>query len=127
PAGFVRPGQVGVAVQVALAVVLLAGGGLLVRSLDRLLSVDLGFEPDVVHVLEVVPLDPSPVVWADYYSALVDRLCTLPGIEAVGASDWIPLQPQQVVVAMAPDGGPDLAAAGVTPGLLEALGVRVVA
>lgn len=121
---FGRPGQVSVFLQVTLAVVLLAGGGLLLRSLDRLLSVDLGFDPDAVHVLEVAPLDPSPVVLAQYYPALVERLRGLPGVDRVGATDWIPLRPQMVFQAMAPD-GPDLNPAGVTPGVLEAMGVRV--
>lgn len=120
-----RPGQVSVFLQVALAVVLLAGGGLLLRSLDRLLRVDLGFEPDRLHVLEVAPLDASPAVWEQYYPALVKRLRGMPGIESVGATDWIPLQPRMVVMAVAPEGGPDLDVAGVTPGVLEALGVRV--
>ncbi len=122
---FGRPGQVSVFLQVTLAVVLLVGGGLLLRSLDKLLSVDLGFEPDAVHVLDVAPLDPSPVVWAQYYPALVERLRALPGVESVGATDWIPLRPLMAVMAVAPDGGPALDPAGVTPGVLEAMGVRV--
>lgn len=124
--GFSRPGQVSVFLQVMLAVVLLAGGGLLLRSLDRLLSVDLGFEPDAVHVLDVAPLDSSPVVWAQYYPALVERLRALPGVESVGATDWIPLRPVMAVLAVAPEGGPELDPAGVTPGVLEAMGVRVI-
>src|SRR5690606_25109092 len=119
------PGQVSVFLQVTLAVVLLAGGGLLLRSLDQLLSVDLGFDPETVHVLDVAPLDPSPVVWAQYYPALVERLGALPGIDHVGATDWIPLRPVMAFMA-APDGGPDLNPAGVTQGVLEALGVRVI-
>jgi predicted permease len=123
---FGRPGQLVVAVQVTLAVILLAGGGLLVRTLDQLLSVDLGLDPDAVHVLEVTPLDPAGSVWETYYPALVDRLRAIPGIEAVGASDWIPFAPTMLVMALDPDeDGPDLTPAGVTPGLLEALGVTV--
>jgi len=122
---FSRPGQLIVCVQVTLVVVLLAGGGLLVRSLDRLMNVDLGFDPEAVHVLEVMPLDSSPAVWKDYYPALVQQLRRVRGVEAVGASDWMPLAEVMVVMAVDPAGGPDLSPAGVTPGLLEALGVRV--
>jgi len=121
---FRRPGQVLVAAQVALAVVLLFGGGVLLRSVDQLLAVDLGFDPHAVHMLEVTPVDPAPVVWANYYPALVDRLREVRGVEAAGASDWVPLARFHMFLAVSAD-GPDLSPAGVSPGFLDALGVRV--
>lgn len=122
---FRRPGQFVVFAQMALAVVLLAGGGLLLRSLNQMLQVDLGFEPEALQVLEVAPIDPAPAVWASYYPALVERLQTMPGVVAVGASDWQPMRELQLFAAMGPDEYAPTPI-GATPGLLEAIGARVI-
>ncbi len=122
---FWRPGQLVVAAQVGVAVVLMAACGLLVRSLDRLLRVDLGFAPESAYVLDVSPIDPSPAVWQHFYPALVERLKAMPGIDAAGATDWVPMAPVMAFLAMPVEGGPELSPAGVTPGALEALGVTL--
>jgi putative ABC transport system permease protein len=122
---FRRPGQFVVFAQVALAVVLLAGGGLLLRSLNQLLQVDLGFEPETIQVLEVMPIDPAPQVWASYYPSLVERLRGMPGVQAVGASDWLPMAAVQMIAAENPGGTPTPAPIGVTGGFLEAMGARL--
>jgi predicted permease len=116
-----------IAIEVALAIVLLTGGGLLMRSLDRLLSVDLGFEPDAFLTMEVSPLDSSPVVWQQYFPALLDAIRTIPGVAAVGAVDGMPLAERMMVFAASPEGGQldDVTLAGASPGYLEALGVQV--
>ena len=74
-----------VAVQVALAVVLLAGAGLLARSLDRLLRIDLGYRADRLSLLWLA----VPVSRADAeakFTAFLDRippaLHALPGVTA---------------------------------------------
>ncbi len=62
-----------VAVQVALAVVVLAGAGLLARSLDRLLRIDLGYRADRLSLLWLT----VPVSRADAeakFGALLDRI-----------------------------------------------------
>ena len=75
-----------VAVQVALAVVVLAGAGLLARSLDRLLRIDLGYRADRLSLLWLT----VPVSRADAeakFGALLDRippaLRALPGVTAI--------------------------------------------
>ncbi|HYN07625.1 MAG TPA: ABC transporter permease [Vicinamibacterales bacterium] len=86
-----RSGQWLIAIEVALGVVLLAGAGLMIRSFARLVSVDLGYNPDAFLTMEVSPLDPSPAVAAQYYPALVEAVRRLPEVEAAGAADQLPI------------------------------------
>jgi len=120
-----------IAIEVALAVILLTGGGLLIRSLDRLLSVDLGFQPDAIQTMEVMPLDPSPKVWAQYFPSALTAIRAVPGVAAAGAIDGMPLaNGGMLIMAASPEGGglmDDVTLTGVTPGYLEALGVNVLA
>jgi len=122
-----RAGPALVTSEVALAVVLLVGCGLLLRSLDRLLAVDLGFQPEAVQILEASPATNAKAVWADYYPALLERLRALPGVEAAGATDSPPLGDTGMVFSMVLHRGDMVAvdAPSVTPGYFEAFGFRV--
>ena len=82
-----RGSQVLVATEVALAVVLVAAAGLMLRSFARLSSVDLGFNPDGLITMEVLPLDRDPAVHKAYYAALVQRVRITPGVASVGLVD----------------------------------------
>jgi predicted permease len=122
-----RGGQALIAVEVALAVVLLAGAGLVVASFARLLRIDVGFDPDAVVTMGVEPLDPTPAVLGDYYPALLAAVRRLPGVEAAGAGDNLPLGGISTFMPARAGG----AVGGVTltkvlPGFFEALGLRVV-
>ena len=86
-----RGGQSLIAIEVALAVVMLAGAGLMIRSFSRLVSHDLGFDPRRFIALDVIPADPVPAVYAEYYSALVRQLRAMPSVAAAGAIDVAPL------------------------------------
>ena len=55
-----RGGQALIAADVALAVVLVAAAGLMLRSFARLSAVDLGFNPDGLITMEVLPLEREP-------------------------------------------------------------------
>jgi putative ABC transport system permease protein len=82
-----------VAVQFALAVVLLNAAGLLSRSFLNLSRTDLGFEPDrVVAVNLQLPRNryATPVEAQQFFDGLVDRLRVLPGVQNVGASSIAP-------------------------------------
>jgi predicted permease len=82
-AGF-RAGQVIVAIQMAMCLALLVGAGLAVRSLRNLESASLGLSAKGLLVFGITPppsLHTDPEV-IRFYQALVDRLRTLPGIEA---------------------------------------------
>jgi putative ABC transport system permease protein len=80
--------------QVALALVLLIGSGLMIRSFIRLMQVDPGFDPSNVLRLELAlpPLRyPKPQQQTQFYEELIRRLETLPGVESVSASRQTPL------------------------------------
>jgi predicted permease len=80
--------------QVALAMVLLTGAGLMLKSFQRLTRVDLGFEPEGVLAVNV-SLPASRFASGGnriaYYDELLARLGALPGAVSVGATDSPPL------------------------------------
>ncbi|HSB52796.1 MAG TPA: ABC transporter permease [Gemmatimonadales bacterium] len=82
-----------VVAQVALAVVLLTGAGLLLRSFAELARVPLGFDPDRVMTAEVrvsgERYDPPPMV-NGFYDRLLDGIRSSPGVVAVGATMKLP-------------------------------------
>jgi len=81
-------------VQMALAVLLLLGAGLMLRTLDALLHVDLGFQPEHVLTLQLRPPEASyktPESVVAFYRALLDRVRGLPGVHAAGLVRSLPL------------------------------------
>jgi putative ABC transport system permease protein len=82
--------------QVALALVLLVGSGLMVRSYWSLHTVDPGFtgRDDVLTFQMGLPRASYPDRRAAtaFYDGLIDRLGALPGVEAVGAVSCLPLE-----------------------------------
>lgn len=82
-----------VVVQVGLAVVLLVGAGLLVRSFVRLLSVDPGFARTGVVAIQAFVWDRyrTPEQREAYAKETLERLEALPGVEAAGITTSIPL------------------------------------
>lgn len=80
--------------QVALAMVLLTGAGLMLTSFQRLSQVDLGFEPEGVLAVNVSLPASRFASGGDriaYYDELLARLGALPGVVSVGATDSPPL------------------------------------
>ena len=72
-----------VVVEVALAVVLLVGAGLMIRSFDRLQRTELGFATDHVLTARVALFGEryrEPAAVADFYRQVVDRLEAQPGV-----------------------------------------------
>ena len=57
-----RGGQLLIAAEVALAVILVSGAGLMIRSFMRIAAVDLGFARNGLVVMDVLPLDQNPAV-----------------------------------------------------------------
>jgi putative ABC transport system permease protein len=84
-----------VTAQIAVAAILLVGAGLVTKSLDRLMSIDLGFSPAQVVTMRVsLPTAAyrTPESWVQFHAALIDRLQRTPGIEALGLNSAIPLE-----------------------------------
>jgi putative ABC transport system permease protein len=84
-----------VVVEVALALVLLAGAGLLVRSFIQLMNVNPGFDTAKTITMRV-SLPGSrygePAERVRFFRRLFDRIQALPGVEAAGANSFIPLR-----------------------------------
>lgn len=121
-----RAGQWLIAIEVALALVLVTGSGLLLRSFARLASVDLGFDVVDTLTLEIEPLDRSPAVRRDYYASLADALRRLPEVAAAGAIDRLALTGGSSFGFLQTDTGGNFAGPQrtVLPGYFAAMGVR---
>lgn len=82
-----------VVAEISLACVLLAGAGLLIRSFLRVLDVDLGFQPEWAAALRI---DPNATYKTQeqknaYFTEALHGVLDVPGIEAAGLSDALPL------------------------------------
>jgi predicted permease len=82
-----------VVAEVAFACVLVVGAGLLVRSLVRVLEVDLGFVPERAATLRVDPdrRFENQEQRNAYYDEVLRRVKEIPGIESAGITDALPL------------------------------------
>lgn len=90
-----RTGRMIVAAQVAITLVLMTGAGLLGRSMLRVLSVEPGFETDHIATLELRAPDLEARTEAErvqFIQQLISRLQTLPGVQAVGGTNVLPLK-----------------------------------
>jgi putative ABC transport system permease protein len=78
--------------EVGLSLVLLVGAGLLVKSFERLMNVDAGFDPDHLLTFNLgLPSSTNAVRQLAFYQEVVQRLQALPGVQAVGAVSRMPL------------------------------------
>jgi putative ABC transport system permease protein len=121
-----------VAGEIALAFVLLVGGGLLLRSFLAVVDRDLGFDPEGVVTAEIVlppAAYPDPEEAATYWVQLLGRLRELPVVEAAGVGNWIPTGGSGTGFIDFPDEpDPDYGAGyrAVSAGYFEAMGMRLV-
>jgi predicted permease len=83
-----------VTAEIALAVVLTIGAGLLAASLWRLSRVDPGFDPRGVLSIRVTPPPeryPDAQSAAEFYRRILDAALVLPGVQAAGLTNHVPL------------------------------------
>jgi predicted permease len=118
--------------EVALACVLLVGAGLMLRSFLRVLDVDLGFQPSRAAAIK---LDYNDGGKADRRGVILQeilrRVSTIPGIQASGIGDMLPLDRNRSWGLQAKGrvyGKDDIGASFVyivTPGYLGAMGMQI--
>jgi putative ABC transport system permease protein len=85
-----------VAAEVALALVLLVGAGLLMKSFARLRAIDPGFRPDHLLTMQVQLSGPKYAQAprkTEFFSELRERLATLPGVTSASAVGRLPVAP----------------------------------
>jgi putative ABC transport system permease protein len=132
--GMVRTHGVLVVAEIALAVVLVSGAGLLIKSLVALDNVALGFRPENVLVMRATVPSPPSAAFArprQFFSDMLSQIGTLPGVVAAGATmappgyvdstggyliDQLPAQPDWTRT-------PSVVLSIVTPGTFAALGI----
>jgi predicted permease len=133
-----RANSVLVVSEVALALVLLVGAGLLLRSLATLLGAERGFRTEnvLVATTQAWSYYPTPPQRAEFVRHTVERLGSLPGVMKVGMTSSLPLsypigfeRPRVGVEgrSVAPgDEQPSVSLASVTPGYFETLEIPLV-
>ncbi len=121
--------------EVALACVLLVGAGLLLRSFLRVLSVNLGFQPAHSAAIKADYDDGgSAAKRAVIFQQILNHVKTIPGVEAAGIVDFLPLGHNRSWGWVEVKGkvyrrgeAPSPLVYVVTPGFFRAMGMRLVA
>jgi predicted permease len=118
--------------EVALACVLLIGAGLLLRSFLRVLDVDLGFQPSHAAAIRVdYDDDGKAAKRSAILQEILGRVGAIPGIEAAGISDMLPLDRNRSWdlrakgKAFSKDVNDDAFVYIVTPGYFDAMGMHL--
>ena len=110
--------------QMSLAIVLLVGAGLLVRSLQRLIAVDPGFDPANISALTITLPDatyPDSLRRVAFYERLLERVRNMPGVQSAGIISWLPMTPGNAVTSLTVVGRPEPA-----PGQKPTAAIRIV-
>ena len=100
-----------VVLEVATALVLLVGAGLMIKSFWQLQKVDPGFNPDNALTVQVsLPKTkyPEESQQVAFFQQLIERVATLPGVQSAGAGHVVPLSGNDFVLAFEIDGRPPL-------------------
>jgi len=118
-----------VVAEIALACVLLVGAGLLLRSFLRILDVDLGFEPSRAAAISVDYDDGgNPAKRAALWEEVAGRSSMIPGVEATGISDNLPMSRNRswgIAAKGEPKRNLGVFVYIVSPGYLKAMGMRL--
>jgi putative ABC transport system permease protein len=125
-----------VVIEVAFALVLLGGAGLLGRSFMQLAHVNPGFIPENATVLRLALPEkkyPKPEQQVAFVDTLLARLRILPGVQAVGLTHALPLLGDWVLgfniegrPPLAPSDLPSTNYYAITPDYFRAMGIRLV-
>ncbi|MGB6876956.1 MAG: ABC transporter permease [Candidatus Acidiferrales bacterium] len=131
-----RTRSVFVIAEVAISLLLLIGGGLMLRSLRALLSVDTGFNPDhlIIASLELPGEDQKPDRTLQFLQEVQRHVEDLPGVEEAGFTSKLPLRGgyngyvivQGQPVSANASNSPLVEFSVVTPGYFRAAGIPLV-
>ncbi len=131
-----RARQLMVIGEIALAVVLIVGGGLMIRTVQRIMAIDPGFRGEGVLTMELsVPKSryPDGARVAAFFEELRHRVDRLPGVQHAGAARLLPLAEQMGNWGVRIEGytpAPNEDTQGdwqiVTPGYFETMGLHLV-
>jgi predicted permease len=132
PGSHHRLHRVLVIAEVAIAMVLLAGSGLLIRSFMRMATLDPGFDPDSVLTLRItLPARKyaTPESRVRFYSHLLERAAAVPGVQNAAIGGGLPLIGTGGLVGTwfegrptpPPGGRPSIPIAGVSTDYFKAL------
>ncbi|HEV2180925.1 MAG TPA: ABC transporter permease [Gemmatimonadaceae bacterium] len=120
--------------QVAFAVLLVLGATLLIRSVDNLRAVNMGFDPHGVSTYTLVTSDNmSTDAQRQFFDQVLARVSALPGVRAAGLTNRLPVRDGGYQGPVGIEGRPDLDGANrpnslyrtVTPAYFAAMGLRV--
>lgn len=124
--------------EIALACVLLISAGLLLRSFLKVLDVDLGFKPDRAASIRLDYDDSGPTFEASaairgtIFQQVITHISAIPGVEAAGIADYLPLGPNREWDEPVPQGKtfvpgtlPTPLVYVVTPGFIRAMGIQL--
>ncbi|HJU64741.1 MAG TPA: ABC transporter permease, partial [Gemmatimonadaceae bacterium] len=122
--------------EVSLSLILLVGAGLLMRSFVRLQSVDVGFDPARLSVLNMQLPEtsyPDSQRTAAFYAALLEQVRRRPGVSHAAAVSRAPFAGPNSGNVFFPEGralgreqAPDADLRLITPGYLRTLGIRLI-
>ena len=123
-----RASHVLLSAQMAIGVVVVLSGLLLLRSFWRLSHVDPGFETETVLLVNASTREREPKA----FDQLLERVRAIPGVEAAGAVETVPLGAGRVTYGLRPIGATPSSAKmidyrRITPGYLNAMGIRLLA
>ena len=120
--------------EIAMALVLLTGAGLMLKSFMLIRAVDPGFRTENILTMTVDLPDASyptaPTIQA-FHADTLAKLSSLPGVVAVGAVNWMPLQPLLARGDFNVDGGRKrprgfiVAKPAVSPDYFRVMGIRL--
>jgi putative ABC transport system permease protein len=125
-----------VSLQLAVAVVLLMGSVLLVRSFLTLTRVDIGIDPHNLLTFDITLSGDRSEYQAkqvQFYAAMLDRIAAVPGVRAAGAAATLPIGGDDFATGYVVEGQPRLHPAPragyqiVMPGYFAAMGIPVTA
>jgi len=123
--------------EVALALLVLVGSGLLLRSMSRLLAVSPGFDPEGLVTLQVQTGGPrfqtDSATWA-FFERVRETVRAVPGVAAVGLTSQLPLSGDfdasgihiEAKPLPNPEDAPSAFRFGVSPGYLETMRIPVI-